>query len=96
MSKKNWDNDELDRVDWMRRRVFEIAAPTYPRRPLPWKVRMHTERSVAAVVLDADGRFVAECESRAVAEFICFASCHAPDQAMKLIGETVEKETKTP
>ena len=102
----NWVNDLLDRAtktveawpNWMRRGEFlgRIVEPTYPRHPLPWKVResrMH--RPTAFAVLDAESRFVAECETREIAEFICFASVHAPARAMKLIGEPVEEKEKS-
>lgn len=75
----------------------EITPPAYPRHPLPWKVRS-TPRGPGsrALVFNADGHFVAECASLEIAEFICLAAVRAPNKAMTLIGETFEKEKKTP
>lgn len=90
--------------DWMRRREFlraefkrdflgKVETQIFPRPPLPWKVRMHTERSVVAVILDADGRFVAECDNVQIADYICLAARNLPAATLELISKPTKKET---
>jgi hypothetical protein len=67
------DDDRAFRREWLGRQVD--PTPVTETHPLPWRFKPHADEtpyhvSTTWIVLDAKGKFVCECSSVHVADFI--------------------------